>query len=266
MRTAIALLVLAFAASVSGAHYNMLLPDKPWANKDEKVTFTYQFGHPYEHELFDAPKPVALVLITPKGKKETIDIDKALTKIELPAADGKKVAAWQFTFTPKERGDHTFALKTPRTKIAEKEFVEDTVRVVLHVQTQNGWDTEEAPFDGYEILPYTRPYGLLPNMVFRGRLGVVRKGKRGGSSGGSAESPPSWAIEVEKYNPKPPKNLPPDELITFKLKTDANGFFSATLPETGWWGVTGITEWSGEEKGTVVFLRATMWIHVDEKK
>ncbi len=48
---AIALLILAFAASAGSAHYNMLLPDKPWANKDEKVTFTYQFGHPFEHEL-----------------------------------------------------------------------------------------------------------------------------------------------------------------------------------------------------------------------
>ncbi len=43
------------------AHYNMLLPDKPWAEKDEKITFTYQFGHPYEHELFDAPRSRATI-------------------------------------------------------------------------------------------------------------------------------------------------------------------------------------------------------------
>jgi hypothetical protein len=64
-------------------------------------------------------------------------------------------------------------------------------------------------------------------------------------------------IEIEKYNAKPMKNLPPDELITFKAKADPHGFFVSTLPEAGWWGITAVTKQS---------QRATMWIHVDEKK
>src|SRR5579871_1499989 len=107
-RIGIALAALLFAVSVGFGHYNMLLPDKPWANKDEKVTFTYQFGHPFEHELFDAPRPTALVVIPPKGKREPLDIDKALTPIRKDGADGKQVTAWQFTFTPSQRGDYTF--------------------------------------------------------------------------------------------------------------------------------------------------------------
>src|ERR1051325_3734647 len=97
MRSAwLALLLLACGATVSTAHYNMLLPDKAWAKKGDKVTFTYQFGHPYEHELFDAPRPVGLVVLLPNGKKETLDVDKTLTKIELPGVEGKKVTAWRF--------------------------------------------------------------------------------------------------------------------------------------------------------------------------
>ena len=169
-RIGIAFVVLLSAANASFAHYNMLLPDKPWANKDEKVTFTYQFGHPFEHELFDAPKPVALVVITPKGKKETLDIDKTLTPIKKDGADGRKVIAWQFTYAPAERGDYTFVLKTARIKL-EDGGIEDIVKVVLHVQTQNGWDDAQSPFPkAMDILPFTRPYGLLPGMVFSGRL------------------------------------------------------------------------------------------------
>ena len=69
-------------------------------------------------------------------------------------------------------------------------------------------------------------------------------------------------VEIEKYNPKAMKVLPPDELITFKTKTDDNNFFVATLPSPGWWGVTAL----GRRQEAGCASRATMWIHVDEKK
>jgi cobalt/nickel transport protein len=245
-RIGIAMFALTLAASTSFAHYNMLLPDKAWANKGDKVTFTYQFGHPFEHELFDAPKPIALAVITPNGKTENLRVDKTLAPIKKDGADGKKVTAWQFTYAPAERGDYTFVLKTARIKHEEDKFVEDTVKVALHVQTQNGWEDASSPFPkSIDILPYTRPYGLLPGMVFRGQ--VVRPEKGAGA----------MMVEIEKYNPKPMKMLPPDELITFKTKTDDNNFFVTTLPSPGWWGVTAV----GREG-----QRTTLWIHVDEKK
>jgi uncharacterized GH25 family protein len=252
------LLVLASCATTSFAHYNMLFPDKPWAKKGEKVTFTYQFGHPFEHELFAAPKPVGLVVLLPTGKKEILDIDKTLTKIEVPGADGKKVAAWTFDYTPTERGDHIFVLRTPPIKLEDEgHSVEDFVKVVLHVQTQNGWDSTKGPFDddSIDIQPHTRPYGLLPGMVFSGRVAVVRKQRGDGIVKGVR-----LRLEIEKYNEKPVKNPPPDELITFRARTDKEGFFVATLPEAGWWGVTALA------KESDVTRRATLWVHVDEKK
>jgi len=253
-RTWAALLLWMSFATTSFAHYNMLIPDKAWANKGDKVTFTYQFGHPFEHDLFDAPKPVALVVLTPKGKRDILDIDKLLTPIKTDGADGKKVAAWQFTFTPPERGDYTFVLKTAKIKHEEDKFVEDVVRVVLHVQTQNGWHKPEQAFPkDLDIVPFTRPYGLLPGMVFRGQY--------------VGPAVASALVEIEKYNEKPMKNLPAEEFITFSAKTDGQGFFVTTLPEPGWWGITAVSPFArskGPDEHTL--RRATMWIHVDEKK
>jgi len=47
-------------------------------------------------------------------------------------------------------------------------YLEDTVKVVLHVQAQKGWDgrVDEGAF---ELLPLTRPYGLEPGLVFQAR-------------------------------------------------------------------------------------------------
>ena len=260
-----AILLLLSCATTSFAHYNMLLPDRPWAKKGEKITFTYQFGHPFEHELFDAPMPVGLVVLRPDGKKESLDVKKLLTKIDLPGADGKKVIAWRFNYTPAERGDHVFVLKTASIKLDDEGIIEDLVKVVLHVQTQNGWDTAERPFEddgGIDLRPYTRPYGLLPGMVFKGK--IVRLPP-------NHVKPPNLndlkflRVEVEKYNEKPVKNPPPDELITFQTKADKDGYFVTTLPEAGWWGVTAVASLTRGENAKIT-RRATLWIHVDEKK
>jgi uncharacterized GH25 family protein len=125
------------------------------------------------------------------------------------------------------------------------------------VQTQNGWEANHVPFDdGLSIWPLTRPYGLLPGMHFQGHL-VRKKGKQSGLVG--------LIVEVEKYNEIAPKKLPPDELITFKSRTDAQGSFVTTLPEPGWWGITASSkQFKKDDQNSVV--RATYWIHVDEKK
>ena len=250
--------------TASFAHYNMLLPATASAKKGEKITFTYQFGHPFENELSDAPKPVALKVFKPRGAGQEIDIEKNLLAIMKTGADGKQARAWQFTYTPAERGDYTFVLKTDLIKHDENTFVQDIVKVVLHVQTQNGWDAEIRSFHGLDIWPYTRPYGLLPGMVFRGR--VVSSVPDEFFMERDFQIRHGLPIEIEKYNEKPPKKLPPDELITFKAKTESNGFFVTTFPEAGWWSVTALAQSKTKEKGKNQIHRTTFWVHVDEKK
>ncbi|MSU76963.1 MAG: DUF4198 domain-containing protein [Gemmataceae bacterium] len=253
---------LTLLASAGSAHYNMLLPSKPWAEKGEKVTFTYQFGHPYEHELVDAPKPLRIGVIKPNGLREGIVASKSLMAIKNGGAEGKKVVVWQFDYTPAERGDHIFLLRTPPIDHGDGITMQDRVRVVLHVQTQKGWDVPVGDYDsGLDLWPYTRPYGLLPGMVFKGR--ILWLPFKDAFEKRSLDGVDGLHVEIEKYNPKPPKNLPPDELITFRTKTGPNGFFVTTLPESGWWGITATTARGMKTKS---IQRATHWVHVDEKK
>jgi cobalt/nickel transport protein len=261
MRRIAAVLMLFVGVTATNAHYNMLLPSKPSVQKGEKVTFTYQFGHPFEHELFDAPKPVSLAVLGPKiPGREALDVAKTLRKIEVAGAEGKKVVAWQFDYTPAERGDYVFMLKTPPQKHDEQgHVVEDLVKVVLHVQTQNGWDAVD-PDSKIDLAPYTRPYGLLPGMVFKGRAGAFPY-KKNDVFPRDIHPDSGLRVEVERYNAKPLKELPPDELITFQTKTDFDGFFVTTLPDPGWWGITAV---GTREANTM--RRVTLWVHVDEKK
>src|SRR5579859_5509546 len=103
-------------------HFTMLLPSTASGKKGEEVTILYQFGHPFEHQLFDAPPPARLVVLNPDGK--TRDLTKALEKINVKGADGKQATAYRLRFTPSERGDFTFILNTPPIWMPEdKEFL-----------------------------------------------------------------------------------------------------------------------------------------------
>src|SRR5262249_30711369 len=147
------------------------------------------------------------------------------------------------------RGDYVFVLRAPPVwREEEKDFVEDIVKVVFHVQAQKGWD---AAADG-EWEPLTRPYGLQPGVAFQARLKAVA----------------GALVEVERYNATPPRELPPDEQITRVVKTDPGGVVTATLFEPGWWclGTTakkGTKERDGKEYP--LRQRSILWVVVDEK-
>src|SRR5262249_28460639 len=111
MRNVLCLVALCLGAAPVSAHYNMLHPAAASGKKDEPVPATYQWGHPFEHQLFEAPKPEVLLVFTPDGKSE--NLTKTLEKVALPAGEGKTVTGYRFTFTPEQRGDYTFVLRTP---------------------------------------------------------------------------------------------------------------------------------------------------------
>jgi cobalt/nickel transport protein len=254
------MLVMAATVSVGApaeGHFTMLLPQSPTAKKGEPVSITYQWGHPFEHQLFDAPPPDRLQVIGPDGKSRPLS--KSLEKITVKG-EGKDVAAYQLRFTPKERGDYTFILNTPPIWMAEeREFLEDTVKVVLHVQAQKNWDAAD---DGhYQIVPLTRPYGLQAGMVLQAR--VLDQA----APGRSVASQAGLIVFIERYNPQPPKTLPSDELITFTTKTDPNGVVTCTLPSAGWWCIAaqrdaGRRQYEGKEYP--VRQRVIFWVFVNE--
>src|SRR5438046_70985 len=117
-------LVIGLLPAPAPAHYNMLLPQSAAAKRGEPVTITYQWGHPFEHQLFDAPAPASLAVFAPDGKKS--DLKMAMEGMTVPGTDGKKVSTFQFRFTPEERGDYLFLLKAaPIWMEEDQEFLED---------------------------------------------------------------------------------------------------------------------------------------------
>jgi cobalt/nickel transport protein len=240
------------------AHFNMLLPDKPSAKKGEDVVITYQWGHPFEHQLFDAQAPESIIVRFPDGKAS--NLTKELKKVQVPAGDKKTVAAYLLAFTPDQRGDYVIVLKTPPIWMEEeKEFLQDTVRVVVHVQAQKGWDRRSSNH-GIDITPLTRPYGLQPGMVFQAILENHQLNP-------TKEAVMNALVEIERYNSKPPKELPPDEQMTRTAKTDPKGVVTCTLTEPGWWCVAGnLTEGERERDGKKypIRQRAIHWVYVDD--
>jgi cobalt/nickel transport protein len=158
-------------------------------------------------------------------------------------------------FTPEQRGDYTFFLRTPPIWIeGEGEFLQDLVKVVLHVQAQKGWD---AVLPGtFQLVPLTRPYGLQPGMVFQAQAEGTDRPLKGAP------------VEVERYHPVPPKETPADEHVTRTARTDPNGVVTCTLTEPGWWGIT-VQRDAGtrERKGKAYPMRqrATLWVFVETK-
>src|SRR5262249_42640529 len=110
-RCGLALILMVFSGVPAGAHFNMLLPQAASVKRGEAVMVVYQWGHPFEHQLFDAPTPQSVIAIAPDGKKT--DLGKLLEPLTLPLPEGKKVQALRFRFTPEQRGDHLLILTTP---------------------------------------------------------------------------------------------------------------------------------------------------------
>jgi hypothetical protein len=181
-------------------------------------------------------------------------------------AGSNEVKAYELRFTPPERGDYVFVLRTPPIWMEEEgEFLQDTVKSVLHVQVQKGWDAAAGDF---ELVPLTRPYGLRAGMVFqaetdiRSPLFVARQDLERKMDGGKR-----MVVEIERYNTDPPKTLPPDEHITRTVRLDQNGVATTTLSEPGWWCLT-VSRPQGtrmrDGKSYPLRQRATLWVYVDE--
>jgi cobalt/nickel transport protein len=145
------------------------------------------------------------------------------------------------------------------------EFLQDDVKVILHVQAQKGWDgvirTE------FELTPLTRPYGLEPGMAFQAEL---KGGGRPEARVVVPSAPVAGAlVEIEHYHAAAPKTLPDDEFITRTAKTDPNGVVTATLTDPGWWCLTAAREDGKkphDDKSYPVRQRSVLWVYVDEKK
>lgn len=224
----LAMLFFIIATSAVSAHFTMVFPDKtlnPTADNfmsdlGETKTLWILWGHPYEHIIFDCPKP-SVWLKDPEGKIKQL----------LPAkisVEGKR--AWEVSFTATKRGDYIVYVDLK----AEEHKMIDHLKTVIHCDGEvwKGWNASTG--QRAEIIPYTRPYGLEEGFVFAGKAiyrGHVMKNR---------------TVEIEKYHPKDiakkivakaeKKFQPnPSRMYTRVTTTNDNGEFCFTLDEPGIW-------------------------------
>jgi len=249
----LAIAVALLTTSPGRAHYHLLLPAKPSGEPDQPIRVTFAWGHPFEHQLFDAVKPARLIVIA--RDVAVTDLTRGVTSTRFGGKSGP--AAFAVSFTPARRGDHVLVAEAQPVWMAEEGlFFHDQVKAVVHVATEVGWDrTACGPL---ELVPLTRPYGLEPHVAFQAQ--ALANGKPA----------PGVIAEVERYNEVAPAegSLPPDEQITRRVKADPNGVLTATLHDPGWWAITTITDGGTRDhdgKPRAVRRRATLWVHVDPK-
>ncbi len=250
---ALGITILTFLLPVPAfAHFAILVTDTPSVKVGQEAAFRFYNGHPYECEVVDTAAPERVLVIPPKG--EPVEIKASAGT--LAKADGGKAAIHTFSYTPKVRGDHLVTVRTALAYDAHaRAYVQDEVKLVLHVQTQEGW--QQPAGASLELLPLTRPYGLEPGFVFKAQARL--KGKPLADA----------EVEIEKFHAAPPKQIPDDEaLITRTAITDMNGYVVCTLDEPGWWAIMVSTEdgrKAHEGKPVPILRRAQFWLKVGPK-
>ena len=236
-------LFLTCATGVGLAHFNTIIPDTVDVRRGKTVNFTYFWGHPYEHIVFDTEMPDSLKVLLPDGSSKDIKPEKA----------GKEL---KFSYKPMQLGDHILYSDAPMYFIQEEDmYWQDYVKQIIHVSAQKGWDRKTG--QTIEIVPLIRPYGLEPGFVFVGQAYLDGKPLEGAS------------VEIEHYSPKPPReeDLPAEIMITRVAKTGPNGLIMYTLDEPGWW-VIAVSAEHGKAKHNgqsyPVVVRGLFWIHVEQ--
>src|SRR5882757_4457106 len=73
--------------ALAAAHFHMLFPQTPSTSTDKPMTFVFQWGHPYEHELFDAASPEKVIMVGP-DRQQTV-LTAGLEKMTIKGADQK---------------------------------------------------------------------------------------------------------------------------------------------------------------------------------
>lgn len=249
-----ALLVLGMA-SPAFAHFGMVIPDAPVATQAKKTLgLNISFSHPFEGKGMDMARPQAFSVIRmDDGKAERTELLAALQETKVM---GK--AAWKTDYKVARPGVYQFVLDpAPYWEPEENVFIRHLTKVVVPAfGAEEGWDTPAGL--KFEIVPLTRPFGNFAGMTFTGQ--VLLEGKPAAGV----------VVEAELYNKG--KFTPPMEYnVTQSVKTDANGVFSFTCPQPGWWGFAALTTDKDTLKGPdgadkEIELGAVLWTHFDAWK
>jgi cobalt/nickel transport protein len=250
------LIGLSMAVSSGYAHFPMLKHTSPFAAFAKPVTVIFAVGHPFEQEYEDAKKPELVMVIDPIGKR--VDVTESLQP-ERFATRGETKQRWNFEYTPMIKGDTIIRLDShAEVDLDGGTVYQEYIKTWVHAERQRGWDQRTG--QPLEIVPLTRPYGLVEGAVFSGRL----------MKGDAPVSDTEIYLERFVEQELAAEEYPPEALITFSVKTDKDGYFAYTLNEPGWWVIGGYADGVGNKEisGKVLTLDAFagIWLHVEKKK
>ena len=250
------LLLTLSAAHPAGAEYFTILRAAPplvSGPKSTQLDVSIAFGHPFEYTA------------------EDMDLVQMFASIRYPLEEGGqpirreyldtlrrvkylKKNAWAGTIPLPEPGLYQLVLET-RPYWAEKQgiFLQQFAQTLVPVQGyEYGW---EVPVGlKLEILPLTRPFGLMAPALFTGR--VLLDGK----------ILPDTPVRIEYLN-EDRRTVPSPYHQTQRLRTNEHGVFSFVCPHPGWWGFAAVTQGDplrgpdGQSKNTE--LSGVLWLHID---
>ena len=255
MRQIIRILVVVVTASVmfatvSSAHFGMIIPSKDVVGKDDprEITLMLQFTHPFEGgPQMELLKPEKFGVVV---EDKVTDLTGTLREKKV---DGK--STWESTYKVIRPADYIFFMQPkPYWEPAEDKFIIHFTKVIVDaLGAEAGWDKPiaKAAEIPVEIVPLSRPYGLYAGNLFTGR--IFRDGK----------PVPHAEVEVEFWGRGKTK-APTDSHIRQVIKADPNGIFSYAMPKPGWWGFSAIMEGpetiKHEGKDKKVEIGAVIWV------
>ncbi len=249
--TSAALLSLTFVGTAA-AHFGMVIPSENIVTQDKKsVNIQLSFSHPFEMVGMDLVKPKKFMVY--KDTKET-DLLDSLKETKVMDHTG-----WETTYQVERPGVYNFVMEPfPYWEPTEDlSIIHYTKTIVAAFGFDSGWD--EPVGLPTEIVPLTRPFGNYAGNSFTGQVFM------------EGEPVPNAEVEVELYNRNNAYKAPSDYHVTQVVKADANGVFSFSCPQSGWWGFSALNEADytikdpeGADKG--VELGAVLWIFLDPFK
>jgi len=233
---------------IASAHFLMLIPDSDVKEHSRVIHLWTEFTHPAEGGPtmhYQIEKSGAFI----GGRVFPLHWKKELVPA-MPGSD-EMVEKYETTFTVFRPGVYQFFVEQkPYYEPAEEKYIQQIAKV--YVETfglEEGWQKPVGL--RVEIVPLTRPFGLWEGNTFKGR--VLINGKPA----------PNVRVEIEYYN-KNRVRYPNDALITQVVRTDDQGYFVYTVPWSGWWGFSAITD-GGTYKGKPLELDAVLWIYAYPK-
>jgi cobalt/nickel transport protein len=246
------LLSIIMSATLSWAHFGMIIPSDDIVSKDDnkKITLYVQFAHPFEGHLMNMERPRAFGVMD-GGKK--INLLEALKKVNVNG-----FATWVTAYRIKRPGDKVFFVEpAPYWEPAEETFIIHYTKVIVNaLGLEEGWDTEVGLKT--EIVPLSRPYGLWAGNIFQGIVKV------------DGRPVPYAEVEVEYYNEDGKVRPPAGPYVTQVIRADGNGVFTYAMPKAGWWGFAALStadfKLRREGKEYPVEIGAVIWVRTREMK